>query len=338
MKNFEFCIFIGSFAPFHNGQYLLLQKALEESDKVIIVLGSHKKARNIRIPWNTSERIEMISSTLSDKDKSRISFIELKDNVYNNTLWIGELLKHVSPIINKSNKVALISWKKNQSDYVKLFPQWTPLAMPNDQPLHDAEDIRHRYFTYDTSFERFVHPNIVSFMKKFQETDNFKDLKKDFDYIKQYASLWMGSPFKPIFSTVDSVVMKSGHILVVRRKGFPGKNTIALPGGFLNQEEEIEDAALRELKEETSIKIQKEELRKHIVNVKVFSSPFRSLRGRTITHAHFIDLGVGLLPEVKGGSDSAKSWWMPINEILEQEDQFFEDHFDIIQSFINQGS
>ena len=55
--------------------------------------------------------------------------------------------------------------------------------------------------------------------------------------------------------TVDAVVVQSGHILLVKRGDMPGKGLWALPGGFLNQEETMLDGAIRELKEETKIKV-----------------------------------------------------------------------------------
>lgn len=53
------------------------------------------------------------------------------------------------------------------------------------------------------------------------------------------------------FVTVDSIVLKSGHVLLVRRKSAPGKNLFAFPGGYLQQNESLVDCAIRELREET---------------------------------------------------------------------------------------
>ena len=62
----------------------------------------------------------------------------------------------------------------------------------------------------------------------------------------------------------------------------------------------------------------------------------RSLRGRTITHGFYFDLGVfGELPMVKGGNETNRAWWMPLNDVYIHEDQFFEDHVSIITHFVN---
>ena len=148
-----------------------------------------------------------------------------------------------------------------------------------------------------------------------------------------YKTAWEGAPFPPTFVTVDAIVIRSGHVLVVRRKGALGKGLIALPGGFLNQNETAQDAAIRELKEETGIKLSKEDLEKAIAGRKVFDYPERSLRGRTITHGFFIDLKRGPLPIVKGSDDADKAWWMSLREFETREAEFFEDHFHIINFF-----
>jgi bifunctional NMN adenylyltransferase/nudix hydrolase len=92
---------------------------------------------------------------------------------------------------------------------------------------------------------------------------------------------------------------------------------------------------LRELKEETGIALPKDELKKRIVDQRVFDHPNRSLRGRTITHAYCMNLGFGDLPNVKGNDDADKAWWMSLRDVNRNEEQFFEDHFHIIQHFVH---
>jgi bifunctional NMN adenylyltransferase/nudix hydrolase len=105
-----------------------------------------------------------------------------------------------------------------------------------------------------------------------------------------------------------------------------------MPGGFLNVGERIRDAVIRELREETGIKVPDKVLRGSIVAQDVFDDPNRSARGRTITHAFLIKLEDGPLPRIKGMDDADKAWWEPIAN-LKRED-FFEDHLDIIISML----
>ena len=86
---------------------------------------------------------------------------------------------------------------------------------------------------------------------------------------------------------------------------------------------------IRELREETLIKVPAPVLRGNIVDRKVFDAVDRSPRGRIITHTFKIVLPDGELPKVKGADDAEKAKFRPIAEI--RSDECFEDHFEMIQ-------
>jgi 8-oxo-dGTP diphosphatase len=56
--------------------------------------------------------------------------------------------------------------------------------------------------------------------------------------------------------TVDTIIQRDSRILLVKRKNDPFKGYLVLPGGFVNEGERVEDAAKREVKEETSLNIE----------------------------------------------------------------------------------
>ena len=89
------------------------------------------------------------------------------------------------------------------------------------------------------------------------------------------------------------------------------------------------------MKEETKITVPPHVLKNSVEEVKVFDHPKRSLRGRIITHVHLINLGHGDLPDVKGGDDVNSAHWLPVADVLQNENQFFEDHYDIIVNMIS---
>jgi len=160
-------------------------------------------------------------------------------------------------------------------------------------------------------------------------------LVEEWKHIEAYKKAWSVAPYAPTFVTSDAVVVQSGHVLVVRRKHTPGKGLLALPGGFVNQDERVKDAAIRELMEETKIAVPEKVLNGSIVTSEVFDEPGRSLRGRTITHAFLFKLNdVASLPRVKGSDDAEKAFWMPIHDALAQPNLWFEDHLEIIRTMI----
>lgn len=101
-------------------------------------------------------------------------------------------------------------------------------------------------------------------------------------------------------ATATVIVERNGKLLLIRRKKEPYKNKLALPGGYLNCDEEtLERTAQRELQEETSLRVRQKDLYLLCVN----SSPNRDPRGHVIDHVY-------LARDVKGNAkatDDAQS-------------------------------
>jgi len=333
---------IGRFQPVHYGHLSIIERALEQVDELIIVIGSASSARTIRNPWTADERIDMIKSVLRTEDRDRVKFVKANDRLYNDNLWLVSVQSKIADVTDGSDDIVLFGHQKDDTSfYLKLFPQWKFIAVPYVKGI-DATKVREMYFKCDLlDMQRYVPLNVYETLKSNMMAsavtlnETFKELKDEFEHIASYRDMWNGAPFPPTFVTVDAVVVRSGHVLMVRRKGMPGRGLIALPGGFINQRETLLTSCLRELREETSIKVTREELEAALVDKKEFDHPDRSLRGRTITHAYCFSLGHGPLPRVKGGDDAGKAWWMPLNDVMANEDRFFEDHFHIISHFVN---
>ena len=330
MKNFKYSVFICRCQPFHNGHFELFKEALSHGETVLIILGSYKKAPDITNPWSAEQREQMIRLALTPEELEHVKFLYVRDAWYNNNKWLTEVQQLVYEATDgcDDEKICNIG-------AINDFPQWKFFFQKNIDYMPHGTVIRELYFTHDAAYKKHVHPKVAEWMETFKTTDAFKYLKSSFDYIRDYKSSWEGAPFPVSFVTVDALVVKSGHVLVVRRKGALGKGQLALPGGFLNQDETIQAGALRELKEETAIKVDRTTLSSCIKDTKVFDFPTRSLRGRVISHAFLIDLGTGTLPKVKGEDDADRAWWMSLSELVTREEEFFEDHYQIISHFVN---
>lgn len=108
-------------------------------------------------------------------------------------------------------------------------------------------------------------------------------------------------------------------LLLVQRGNEPFKGMWALPGGFLNMDETLEQCARRELKEETGI-----EAIARFEELKSFSSIDRDPRGRTITVAFLVEVP---LAGAKGGDDAADARWFGLDEVP----QLAFDHAEVLQ-------
>jgi bifunctional NMN adenylyltransferase/nudix hydrolase len=239
-------------------------------------------------------------------------------------------------------RVAIVGFFKDKSSYyLNLFPQW------NFEEFYCADkkllglngtEIREKFFSGE-NWQPLVPATVAKYLEFFQSTDEYANLQREFQYLKKYKAdtRFVGVPFEPTFLTTDAVVVQSGHVLVIRRGHQPGKGLLALPGGFLAAGATLEDNAIKELKEETQIKVPAQVLRGSIKASHVFDYPERSNRGRTVTFAYFIELEPNLkegLPRVKGGDDAAKAFWLPLSALGEKEDEFFEDHIHVVRFFL----
>jgi bifunctional NMN adenylyltransferase/nudix hydrolase len=334
-KEFQYGIYIGRFQPFHIGHWRTAQQALTQVEQLIIILGSHRIASDVRNPWSTDERSRLIQQCLTPTEAARVTFLPMRDWLYSDNLWLTAVQQQVSEITKGSQSIALFGHRKDRSSYyLDLFPQWEYIETGNYQGLNSTA-VRQAYFSGDNRYETALPPVITEFLNQFQQTDRYQILCEEYQFIQKYQQAWSVAPYPPIFVTTDAVVVQSGHVLVVRRKASPGKGAIALPGGFLQPDETLVEGMLRELKEETRLKVPLPVLRGSIVDSHVFDNPGRSLRGRTITHAYFLQLKAGELPPVKGSDDAEKAWWMSLADLYAHEDNIYEDHFQIIQHFIS---
>ncbi len=123
--------------------------------------------------------------------------------------------------------------------------------------------------------------------------------------------------------TADLVILYRGGVVLIKRKHEPFKDHYALPGGFVEYGETVEDAAIREAKEETGLDV------KLLRLVGVYSDPGRDPRGHTVTTA-FLAAGFG---ELKAGDDAKEVTVVPLDEIERVKLAF--DHEKIIRDALN---
>jgi len=346
MKKYDYAIVIGRFQPLHSAHHDLIQYSLTLAEKVIVILGSARSAPDVKNPFTPAMREEIVRACFP-QDSENLIFRSVRDYPYNDHVWTAEVQNIVAEITEDDEKddakIAIVGFFKDKSSYyLNLFPQWNfeEFYCADKRNLSlNATAIREKYFSEDETWKKLVPREVAHYLNAFRQTEFYPNLKSEFEYIKKYRedTRFKGVPFKPVFLTTDAVVVQSGHILVIRRGFQPGKGLLALPGGFLAENMTLEDSAIKELKEETNIKVPVQVLRGSIKASHVFDYPERSQRGRTVTFAYFIELEPNLkegLPKVKGGDDAKKAFWLPISALGEKEDEFFEDHYFIIRYFL----
>lgn len=366
---------IGRFSLFHNGHAHLIDRAIEGSDFLLILIGSSNQVRTIKNPFTFAERAEVIADYIKSKHSNAIVRINpsddsedfmytgqmtgviikpLHDHLYNDLEWINEVQDLVSSTkkilpIHEDSDVFLTGADRDESTwYLNAFGDFFVNDLITESPYGlelNATALRDELFSTNGKclYKEGVNDNplihalapraTIDFLYDFVAIEEFQVLLQEYNFIKKYKDAWKAAPYPPIFNTVDTCVIQSGHILVNVRDNFPGRGLWALPGGFLEQDETLLDGAIRELIEETSIGLAKAQLYGSVKAQKVFDAPSRSLRGRTITQCFLLKLDDSKpLPKVKPQKGEVKKlMWLPINEALSNTNKWFEDHLEMVK-------
>lgn len=357
----DLAVFIGRFQPFHIGHEYAIRRALELAKQVLILIGDTGGPRTIKNPWTFEQRRHMIRRSFPEQTNSQRRATSFEDRIlidrvydfpYTEHEWIAQVQEIVGDIAGErsAKNIVMVGHDKDSSSYyLKLFPQWKFIDTGYEEIDNgiirkiDATEIRNMIFEDKLQYATGVLNNaVIEILANDRQANRvfYDELKQEYDFIRQYRASWASAPFPPVFVTTDAIVVQSGHILLVKRGQNPGKGLWAIPGGFIDQAEGIDECAIRELLEETSIKLQPEVLRRCIRHVQVFDrrgGVSQEDRGRIITHAHLFKLDdTKELPKVKGADDAAEAKWIPLGELNNRE--IFSDHSQIIHAMLGKLS
>lgn len=334
---FDYLVYIGRFQPVHLGHLAVIETALRQSKQVILLIGSAEQPRSTRNVFNVIERSQMILSAFNEADSSRIHCVPLVDILYDDRRWVQSVEQAVQSVVgdNSSSRIGLVGHYKDQTSYyLSLFPDWTPVSVESYHGI-SATPIRDRYLLGHLPTLDDVPISSLSVLKAFIQTQEYQTLQEEACYLVDYKKSWSLAPYPPVFVTVDAVVVHSGHILLIERGHFPGRGLYALPGGFLDQDETLFDACVRELREETNIDLSDAEWKCAYRQQQTFDDPHRCARGRTISQAFYFELDdESQRPIVQGGDDAKRTFWLPFDQIKSH--QMFADHYAIIAKLVDQ--
>lgn len=332
-------VIVGRWQIFHKGHETLLNAALGSAARVIVVIGSAFRSRNPQNPFTWQERRDMILSTLSERDTSRVHFLPVRD-YFDDDSW-NEAVKTGVRQLTEANACAdtaitLVGFKKDRSSYyLGNFHPWAWQAVVQEVEI-DATALRAVYFEGSDPDARlavirpFVSASVLAYLQAWARLTTYTERVAEHLAVAAYRQRWTA----PFYLTADAVVQAAGHVLLVRRGGDIGHGLWALPGGFVEPGERLYAAAIRELHEETGFKTLASTMQAARQSSHLFDHPGRSPRGRIITQAYHFNLGNITLPEVKGADDAIEAKWIAIRILPKLEDQLFDDHAAILDRFV----
>ncbi len=346
-NKYDFIVYIGRFQPLHIAHLDTIKQANELADRVIVLIGSSESPRTIKNPFTYPERVEIIKHAMHP---TRVSMDGIPDYDYDDSAWIAHVDNSIKELTKgvMNAKIGFIGYDKDESSfYLNYFPQYDFIQVdkfPKNGATIDATKIRNLWYSGDVGFTEAVLPNSVfNDLEDIYHSTNprhawFDELIIEQNFVNDYKKSWAGSPYPPQFVTADAVVVQSGHVLLIQRGDFPCKGQWAMAGGFVNENESMNDAVVRELIEETKIKVPEKILKRLVKTAprEFFDKPSRSSRGRTFTQAYLIQLNDDeKLPRIKGSDDAQKAEWIPISEFKNMQDVMFEDHYAIVNKMLN---
>jgi bifunctional NMN adenylyltransferase/nudix hydrolase len=296
----------------HEGHKFLFNSILDNCDELLVLLGSANRPRSVANPFTYLEREINIRVTLTEEQNARTTFLPLNDYKYSNTQWMAD----VDASIKKYKKfrdldVNLFGHFKEGNNYLKWFPQYKYQNVESSLEITGTA-IRGQ-------FKHLLPASVVN----------------DMDYFEAETARFQNYPYPESlnFNCADAILECQGHILLIKRGHPPGVGNWALPGGFKNRNETFQDAAIRELMEETNVRVPKKVLLGSIKSTTLFDSPHRAAAGipRNTLAVHIVvePDPDGSLPRANGSDDAAEAKWVPIAAIL-NDYPLHDDHADII--------
>lgn len=136
------------------------------------------------------------------------------------------------------------------------------------------------------------------------------------------------SEHPPFAVTADVVVLAGAgtdvQVLLVTRGSEPYRGRLALPGGFVDSDEDLGDAARRELMEETAVSMPDTEL----VQLGAYGKPDRDPRMRTVSVAYLLRVPAPAAPTA--GDDASDADWHPVAGVLAHPERLAFDHAQIL--------
>lgn len=251
-------VLIGRFQPLHSGHVGIIKQAMKQCDQLLILVGSANLGYSPRNPWSFIQRKQMLNTAL-DLPNPAVKIYPINDYFLNDNQWRYEVRNVISIHCEQhqfeSPNIKLFGHMKEGNFYLKMFPEFESVFLESETKI-DGTTLRQWY----------------------HQTDPTYPAKLDCDYYESETDTFANYPYPETlnFNCSDVVLEYMNKILLIQRSKAPGIGLWALPGGFKNGNESFVDAGIRELIEETGIKIRPDILRQCIVSTNMIDKPGRT--------------------------------------------------------------
>ena len=160
-------ILVGRFQPVHRGHVQAIEFALENSNKLFVVVGSAEKSNQKRNPFTFEERKKMIELAINEKElQDNISIIPIND-ANNHTEWISSIKNTIGEynLIFTNDELTEKLFKKDETRVINV-----PLL---DRNILSATEVRKR-LELDKEWKSLVIPEIANYLTEINAVERMK--------------------------------------------------------------------------------------------------------------------------------------------------------------------
>jgi bifunctional NMN adenylyltransferase/nudix hydrolase len=334
-------VVIGRFQGYHAAHQELINHAMDNSDVVIILIGSSNVRSSIKNPFTYFERNILVQSNMPASHIIKSSVFGLND-ADSDIDWAQNVKKIISLREKDGDVVTLFGCNKDASTYyLDLFPEWNLQLIENTIDI-DSTRIREMWFNSNqASVAMYQCPHITDITYNWFDSRKYSiALQQEWEFYQTEKIRFNDYPYPETltFNCGDAVIVCHNKVLMITRKFAPGKGCLALPGGFKNSNETFLQTAVREGYEETGIELAEDELMKCLIRTQLFDDPKRSLGIPRATLAAYFDISksfaLGSYPNINPMDDAATAEWIDIDDLDQLSTVIYDDHSHIIRTVI----
>tara|TARA_B100001167_G_C16755731_1_gene298606 strand:+ start:137 stop:640 length:504 start_codon:yes stop_codon:yes gene_type:complete len=162
-------ILVGRFQPVHRGHVQAIEFALENSNKLFVVVGSAEKSNQKRNPFTFEERKKMIELAINEKElQDNISIVPIKD-ANNHTEWIASIKNTIGEynVIFTNDELTEKLFKKDETEVINV-----PLV---DRNILSATEVRKR-LELDKEWKALLIPEIADYLIEVNAVERMKSI------------------------------------------------------------------------------------------------------------------------------------------------------------------